>query len=52
MCSHRSTSNPVRFELEDDIVTSIRHFDPASQRSLGEVEEATMIRTRLVAPRS
>jgi len=38
--------NPIRFELEDDLVTSIRHFDPSSQRSLGEVEEATIIRTR------
>jgi transcription-repair coupling factor (superfamily II helicase) len=42
--------NPIRLELEDDLVTSIRHFDPASQRSLGEVEEATVIRTRQVAP--
>jgi len=40
--------NPIRFELEDDLVTSIRHFDPASQRSLGEVEEATIIRTRYI----
>src|SRR5579863_1170350 len=40
--------NPVRFELEEDQVTSIRHFDAASQRSLGEVEEATIIRTRYV----
>ena len=42
--------NPIRLELEDDMVTSVRHFDPASQRSLGEVEEATVIRTRQVAP--
>jgi transcription-repair coupling factor (superfamily II helicase) len=41
---------PVRFELEDDIVTSIRHFEAASQRSLGEIREATIIRTRYVAP--
>ena len=40
--------NPIRFELEEDLVTSIRFFDPASQRSLGEVEEATIIRTRYV----
>ncbi len=39
---------PVRIELEDDIVTSIRRFDPASQRSLGEIDEATVIRTRQV----
>jgi transcription-repair coupling factor (superfamily II helicase) len=42
--------NPVRFELEDDLVTSIRYFDPASQRSLNEIEEATVIRTRHVPP--
>ncbi len=42
--------HPVRFELEDDIVTSIRHFEAASQRSLGEIAEATIIRTRYVAP--
>jgi len=41
---------PVRIELEDDIVTSIRHFEAASQRSLGEISEATIIRTRYVAP--
>ncbi len=41
---------PVRIELEDDIVTSIRHFEGASQRSLGEISEATIIRTRYVAP--
>ena len=42
--------NPIRLELEDDLITSVRHFDPSSQRSLGEVEEATVIRTRHVAP--
>ena len=42
--------HPIRFELEDDIVTSIRHFEAASQRSLGEISEATIIRTRYVAP--
>jgi transcription-repair coupling factor (superfamily II helicase) len=40
--------NPIRLELEEDLVTSVRHFDPAGQRSLGEVEEATVIRTRQV----
>ncbi|MGH7915925.1 MAG: hypothetical protein ACREQE_00535, partial [Candidatus Binataceae bacterium] len=39
---------PVRFELEDDLATSVRHFDPATQRSQGEIEEATVIRTRHV----
>ncbi|HLX37905.1 MAG TPA: CarD family transcriptional regulator, partial [Candidatus Binataceae bacterium] len=42
--------NPVRIELEDDIVTSIRHFEAATQRSLGDVSEATIIPTRYVAP--
>ena len=42
--------HPIRFELEDDIVTSIRHFEAATQRSLGEIPEATIIRTRYVAP--
>src|SRR5579863_1973478 len=42
--------NPLRFALEEALVTSIRHFDPASQRSLSEVEEATIIRTRHVPP--
>jgi len=42
--------NPVRIELEEDIVTSVRQFDPASQRSLGETREAIVIRTRLVPP--
>jgi transcription-repair coupling factor (superfamily II helicase) len=41
--------NPVRFELEEEIVVSIRHFDPGSQRSLGEAPEAAVIRTRHVA---
>jgi transcription-repair coupling factor (superfamily II helicase) len=40
--------HPVRFELEEEIVVSIRHFDPGSQRSLGEAPEAAVIRTRHV----
>ncbi|MGH7933726.1 MAG: transcription-repair coupling factor, partial [Candidatus Binataceae bacterium] len=40
--------NPVRLELEDDLVTSVRHFDPGTQRSMAEVEEVTVIRTRNV----
>ncbi len=39
---------PVRFELEGDLVTSVRHYDPSTQRSLGEVDEAIVIRTRQV----
>ncbi len=43
---------PVRFELEEDLVTSIRHYDPSTQRSLGEIDEAIVIRTRHVPPSS
>ncbi len=39
---------PIRFELEEDLVTSIRHYDPSTQRSLGEIDEAIVIRTRHV----
>ena len=42
--------DPIRIELEDDVVTSIRHFDADSQRSVGELVEATIIRTRYVPP--
>jgi transcription-repair coupling factor (superfamily II helicase) len=40
--------HPVRFELEEDLVTSIRHYDPSTQLSLGEIDEAVVIRTRHV----
>ena len=40
--------DPMRIELEDDIVTSIRHFEAGSQRSAGEINEATIIRARFV----
>ena len=43
-------NNPVRIELEEDIVTSVRRFDPASQRSLAETPDAIVIRTRYVPP--
>src|SRR5579875_2755677 len=43
-------SRPLRLELEDDILASIRFFDPADQRSLGEINEAIAIAARLVAP--
>jgi len=39
---------PVRLELEEDLVMSIRHFEPSNQRSLGEIQNATIIRTRYV----
>jgi transcription-repair coupling factor (superfamily II helicase) len=41
---------PIRLELEDDIICSIRRFEPLSQRSSDEISEATIIRTRFVAP--
>jgi transcription-repair coupling factor (superfamily II helicase) len=41
---------PVRFELEDDLVISVRHFDAVSQRSLGAIPEATVIRARYISP--
>ena len=41
---------PIRIELEDDVITSIRHFDPDTQRSGAELVEATIIRTRYVPP--
>ncbi|MGH7864420.1 MAG: CarD family transcriptional regulator, partial [Candidatus Binataceae bacterium] len=41
---------PLRIELEDDVVTSVRQFEASTQRSAGEIAEATIIRTRLVSP--
>ncbi len=42
--------DPIRIELEDDLITSIRHFDASSQRSADEIVEATIARTRYVPP--
>jgi transcription-repair coupling factor (superfamily II helicase) len=42
--------DPIRVELEDDIITSIRHFDADNQRSGTELVEATITRTRYVPP--
>jgi transcription-repair coupling factor (superfamily II helicase) len=39
---------PVRIELDDDLVTSIRRFDASNQRSAAAIDEATIIRTRYV----
>ena len=44
--------DPLRIELEDDLVTSIRRFDRATQRSAGAAQEAVIVRTRFVAPTS
>ncbi|HEY2105643.1 MAG TPA: transcription-repair coupling factor [Candidatus Binataceae bacterium] len=43
-------NRPLRLELEDDVLSSIRFFDPADQRSLGKVLEAIVIPARFVAP--
>jgi transcription-repair coupling factor (superfamily II helicase) len=43
-------NQPLRLEMEDDVVSSIRFFDAADQRSLGEVLEAIVIPARFVAP--
>jgi transcription-repair coupling factor (superfamily II helicase) len=40
--------HPMRIEFEEDIAVSVRHFDAASQRSLGEMDEAVVIRARHV----
>jgi transcription-repair coupling factor (superfamily II helicase) len=42
--------DPVRIELEDDLVTSIRRFHTASQRSAAVLNEAVVVRTRFVVP--
>jgi transcription-repair coupling factor (superfamily II helicase) len=42
--------DPLRFELEDDLIMSIRTFETANQRSAAEIAEATIIRARLVPP--
>ncbi len=39
-------SAPFRFELFGDIIDSIRTFDPATQRSLGDAASATVIPAR------
>jgi len=43
-------NEPVRVELEDDIVVSIRRFEASSQRSLGEIERLAIVRARHMAP--
>jgi transcription-repair coupling factor (superfamily II helicase) len=37
-----SRSRPVRIELFDDEIESIRHFDPGTQRSAGKVRSVTI----------
>ncbi|MBI1987319.1 MAG: transcription-repair coupling factor [Nitrospinae bacterium] len=35
--------NPLRIELDDDLVESIREFDPTSQKSIRLIEEAVIL---------
>jgi transcription-repair coupling factor (superfamily II helicase) len=42
--------HPLRVELDDDVIEAMRAFDPASQRSLGKVEEAWVIPWREMLP--
>jgi transcription-repair coupling factor (superfamily II helicase) len=44
------TAQPVRLDFVGDTVESIRHFDPATQRSAGEIESATIVPLREVFP--
>jgi transcription-repair coupling factor (superfamily II helicase) len=44
-----SSAKPLRIEFLGDQVYSIRYFDPASQRSLKEVERCLLIPTRFSA---
>jgi len=41
--------DPLRIELEDEIVVSVRRFEAGTQRSLGVMPEAVIIQTRYVA---
>ncbi len=41
-----TTEKPVRLELDFDKITSMRYFDPASQRSKGELSEITLLPAR------
>ena len=41
-----SDFDPVRIELEGDLIASMRHFDPASQRSKKNCESALLIPAR------
>lgn len=42
--------DPVRIELEDDIVVSVRRFEAASQRSLSGVAEVVIVQARYITP--
>jgi transcription-repair coupling factor (superfamily II helicase) len=40
------TATPVRVDLLDEQIDSIRHFDPDSQRSLAHIDELTLLPAR------
>jgi transcription-repair coupling factor (superfamily II helicase) len=40
------TDGPLRIDLNDDVIESIRRFDPESQRSLGTVERIALLPAR------
>ncbi len=42
------TAQPVRLDFVGDTIESIRHFDPATQRSAGEIENVTIVPLREV----
>ncbi len=42
------SAQPVRLDFAGDTVESIRYFDPATQRSTGEVENVTIVPLREV----
>ena len=42
------SARPFRLDLAGDTVESIRHFDPATQRSVGEVDRVSIVPLREV----
>jgi transcription-repair coupling factor (superfamily II helicase) len=44
------SAQPVRLDFVGDTIESIRHFDPATQRSTGETDSATIVPLREVFP--
>ena len=45
-----SSPQPVRIELLGDEIESIRPFNPASQRSVGQVDQVTIVPAREILP--
>ncbi len=46
------SAQPVRLDFVGDTIESIRHFDPATQRSTGEMDGVTIVPLREVFPPS